>query len=633
MHTTDRAEPRSRSTAATTATRSGCCAEDDPVFLALGLSDAEGRIKPSRQAKYRQVEEFLRLLDASITDALDKGHLRRPTAEDPLRIVDLGCGNAYLTFAAQRYLTDGPRAAGAADRRRRQGAVARAQQRRRRRARAWTRSSWSARIGGVAARPGARGRARPARLRHRDRRGAGPGGRVGRPAGAGRALLPPRHRRPAAQGADPRAVRHAHPARHPARAARRHPHRRAAGLADAAAGLPRRRRAVRREPAHAAQHDAARGAHRRPGQGRRRCARSTTSWSPPGASARGSPSCSASRADARTGVPGLAGALVVPFVLGAARGARRAPGTVGVHLPGPGDRRVQRAGRASDGLFVTTNDSGDSGRVFVVDPATGETVGVTALGRRARPTSRRSRPAGPGAGLGRRHRRQQRRPRLDHGARVPVGRGDRDGRRARRTTLVYPDGAARRRDAAGGPARPAGSSSSPRTSSAARSTPRPRALVRRPAPTGCARSATCSPIATDGSFFPDGRHFVVRDYTSAAVYTFPGLEQVGVVPRCPTQEQGEGIAVDDDDELLRQHRGAGQPTCCGCGCRPTCAGAGAAAAGAAGAAAGLAAPHRLPRGPRAARGSRAPTGRPGRGCSPAGRGRRPGRAAALAAPR
>ena len=81
-------------------------AENDPVFVALGLSDAEGRMKPSRQAKYRQVEEFLRLIDSSITDALDKGHLRRPTAEDPLRIADLGCGNAYLTFAAQRYLAD-----------------------------------------------------------------------------------------------------------------------------------------------------------------------------------------------------------------------------------------------------------------------------------------------------------------------------------------------------------------------------------------------------------------------------------------------------------------------------------------------------------------------------------------------
>ncbi len=80
-------------------------AEDDPVLKALGISDAQGRIKPTRQAKYRQVEEFLRLLDAAVSEALAKGQLRRPTALDPLRIVDLGCGNAYLTFAAQRYLS------------------------------------------------------------------------------------------------------------------------------------------------------------------------------------------------------------------------------------------------------------------------------------------------------------------------------------------------------------------------------------------------------------------------------------------------------------------------------------------------------------------------------------------------
>ena len=79
--------------------------EDDPVFVALGLSDHEGRMKPSRQAKYRQVEEFLRILDASVSEAIDKGHLRRPTEDDPLRMADLGCGNGYLTFAAQRFLT------------------------------------------------------------------------------------------------------------------------------------------------------------------------------------------------------------------------------------------------------------------------------------------------------------------------------------------------------------------------------------------------------------------------------------------------------------------------------------------------------------------------------------------------
>ena len=79
--------------------------EDDPVLLALGISDAQGRIKPSRQAKYRQVEEFLRLLDSTLSDAIAKGHVRTPTEDDPLRIVDLGCGNAYLTFSAHRFLS------------------------------------------------------------------------------------------------------------------------------------------------------------------------------------------------------------------------------------------------------------------------------------------------------------------------------------------------------------------------------------------------------------------------------------------------------------------------------------------------------------------------------------------------
>jgi len=80
--------------------------EDDPVFAALGLADARGRIKPSRMAKYRQVEDFLRILDRSVADAIARGHLRAPSAGEPLRIVDLGCGNGYLTFAAQRFLSE-----------------------------------------------------------------------------------------------------------------------------------------------------------------------------------------------------------------------------------------------------------------------------------------------------------------------------------------------------------------------------------------------------------------------------------------------------------------------------------------------------------------------------------------------
>ena len=79
--------------------------EDDPVLRELGITDSHGRVKPSRQAKYRQVEELLRALDAALADAQTAGAVRTPTVEDPLRVVDLGCGNAYLTFAAHRFLT------------------------------------------------------------------------------------------------------------------------------------------------------------------------------------------------------------------------------------------------------------------------------------------------------------------------------------------------------------------------------------------------------------------------------------------------------------------------------------------------------------------------------------------------
>ena len=79
--------------------------EDDAVLVALGISDAQGRVKPSRQAKYRQVEEFLRDLAPVVEDAIGAGRVRMPTEQEPLQVVDLGCGNAYLTFAAHRYLT------------------------------------------------------------------------------------------------------------------------------------------------------------------------------------------------------------------------------------------------------------------------------------------------------------------------------------------------------------------------------------------------------------------------------------------------------------------------------------------------------------------------------------------------
>lgn len=76
----------------------------DPFLREVGIADAKGFIKPSRQDKYKQVEEFLRLLSPALNAAIEAGQIHKPTSENPLRITDLGCGHAYLTFAAHQFL-------------------------------------------------------------------------------------------------------------------------------------------------------------------------------------------------------------------------------------------------------------------------------------------------------------------------------------------------------------------------------------------------------------------------------------------------------------------------------------------------------------------------------------------------
>ena len=76
----------------------------DPFLREVGIADAKGVIKPSRQDKYKQVEEFLRLLSPTLNAAIEAGQIHKPTAQNPLRITDLGCGHAYLTFAAHQFL-------------------------------------------------------------------------------------------------------------------------------------------------------------------------------------------------------------------------------------------------------------------------------------------------------------------------------------------------------------------------------------------------------------------------------------------------------------------------------------------------------------------------------------------------
>jgi hypothetical protein len=73
-------------------------------LMAVGVADSLGRLKPTKQDKYRQVEQFVRLLEGAVEDARVARALREPTPENPWRLVDLGCGNAYLTVGAYVWL-------------------------------------------------------------------------------------------------------------------------------------------------------------------------------------------------------------------------------------------------------------------------------------------------------------------------------------------------------------------------------------------------------------------------------------------------------------------------------------------------------------------------------------------------
>ncbi len=67
----------------------------DPIFSALGITNFNGELIPKQSDKYRQVDDFLRIIEG----------IKADLGAGPISVVDLGCGNAYLTFAVHRYLS------------------------------------------------------------------------------------------------------------------------------------------------------------------------------------------------------------------------------------------------------------------------------------------------------------------------------------------------------------------------------------------------------------------------------------------------------------------------------------------------------------------------------------------------
>ena len=130
--------------------------EADPVFELLGISTADGKVKPSRMSKFRQVQDLLAALDPLIDDAVALG----PGAESVAEPAAAGRRSRLrqrLPDVRGLPLSDcGQGAAGPGRRSRRQGSGARAQHRSRRAAR-------GRRPADVRREPDRVGRARPMR--------------------------------------------------------------------------------------------------------------------------------------------------------------------------------------------------------------------------------------------------------------------------------------------------------------------------------------------------------------------------------------------------------------------------------------------------------------------------------------
>ena len=62
----------------------------------------EGKVIKARYDKFRQINRFLEFINDTVKEITT---IRDFTKENPLKIIDFGCGKSYLTFAVHYFLT------------------------------------------------------------------------------------------------------------------------------------------------------------------------------------------------------------------------------------------------------------------------------------------------------------------------------------------------------------------------------------------------------------------------------------------------------------------------------------------------------------------------------------------------
>lgn len=202
--------------------------------------------------------------------------------------------------------------------------------------------------------------------------------------------------------------------------------------------------------------------------------------------------------------------------------------------------------------MVTTNDSGDTARVFVVDGSSGETVGLTSFSATTLDVESLA-PAGPEevwvGDIG-----DNTRSREDVTVyRVPVGRRQIEVGSPEEFRLVYPDGP---HDAESLFVDSAGRLNLVTKSLTGAGVYRAPATLRATGTNRLTAVAKLGDFATDAAVLGNGRFVVVRGPGQASVYTFPAFDRVGTFA-LPRQPQGEGISVGPGGRIRISSEGVG----------------------------------------------------------------------------
>ncbi|MGK2874482.1 MAG: hypothetical protein ACSLEW_02430 [Nocardioides sp.] len=245
----------------------------------------------------------------------------------------------------------------------------------------------------------------------------------------------------------------------------------------------------------------------------------------------------------------LAGVLPLPFLLGALAAPSQAREVV-FEFQDPAITESSALVALDDGLFATTNDSGDVGRVFLVD-SSGQTVGVTHWSDSPMDTEALAPdPDGDiwvadiGDNLEVRSRIQV--------AKVPLARGERtvdpvvydlaypDGAHNAETMMMAPDGRLliATKELFGAKLYSIGKDLDPEGVNE------------------LTELGSVVGVTTDGAFWPDNDYFIVRTYPAAVVYAWPSLERVGIFD-LPDQRIGEGLGIDSSGRIFVSSEGVG----------------------------------------------------------------------------